>query len=191
MPSTAVWGSMAHRQVLLADEFSRVMYDDRVAWDKKFKTFYITHTEDEDRLMKLIDSKGLNGRIDVTDLSNAKTAQLRERDYSALNSTLRAHGISGTLDEKIIADPLIKYALRKTEKTDQIGIGTAACDAFRALGAVKNQNIKTVYVPERGRTPGSKGQKFSFVKSRCDCSCPLRLYCDRSCLHSSCSWWIA
>ncbi len=148
------------------------MYDDRVGYDQKFKTFYVSTQADEDRLMKLIDSKGLNGRINVTDLSNASPAQLRERDYSALNSTLRAHGISGTLDEKIIADPLIKHALRKTSKTDQVGIGTAACDAYRALGAVKNQNIKTVYVPERGRTQGSKGQKFSFVNSRFGCSCP-------------------
>ncbi len=160
------------------------MYDDQVGYDKKFKTFYVSTQEDYKRLHDLIDSKGLNGRINVTDL-RINAEQLRERDYSALNSTLRAHGISGTLDEKIIADPLIKHALRKTEKTDQIGIGTAACDPFR-LGAVKN-HIKTVYVPEEGRVQGSKGQKFSFVNSRCDCSCPLRLYCDRLCLHSSCS----
>ena len=169
-----MWCSIAEptEQVHVADEFGRVMYDDRVGYNKKFKTFYVSTQEDYKRLHELIDSKGLNGRIDVTDLRNASSAQLRERDYSALNSTLRAHGISGTLDEKIIADPLIKYALRKTSKTDQIGIGTAACDAFRALGAVKNQNVKTVYVPERGRTPGSKGQKFSFVNSRFGCTCP-------------------
>jgi hypothetical protein len=167
-----VWCSIAYRQVHIADEFSRVIYEKSVAYTRKFKTFYVSTQEDRKRLHDLIDSKGLSGRIDVTDLSGHIAEQLRERDYSALNSTLRAHGISGTLDEKIVADPLIKYALRKTEKTDQIGIGTAACDAFRALGAVKSQNIKTVYVPEIGRTQGSKAQKFSFVNSRFGCSCP-------------------
>ena len=128
----------------VADEFGLVMYDDRVGYNKKFKTFYVSTQEDYKRLHDLIDSKGLNGRLNIVDLSRINAEQLRERDYSALNSTLRAHGISGTLDEKIIADPLIKYALRKTEKTDQIGIGTAACDGSCAIGAVKNQNIKKI-----------------------------------------------